>query len=234
MQDSFQVQPVARASVDDRAAFITRTYQHLFGAILAFIGLEVALFQTGVAYQIADLLLASPYGWLAALGGFMIVGTLGSSMARKAGSVGKQYAGLGIYIVGEAIIMAPLLVMANLYSGTDIIGNAALITAIGFSGLTAIAITSRRDLSGMGPYLKWGSFCALGLIVASIFLGFDLGIIFSGAMIVLAGGYILYQTSNIMRHYPTTHHVSASLELFASVALMFWYVLQLLMSLSRD
>ncbi|MDF1798499.1 MAG: Bax inhibitor-1 family protein [Planctomycetota bacterium] len=234
MQDSYQVQSVARASVDDRAAFITRTYQHLFGAILVFIGLEVALFKTGVAYQITDLLLASRFGWLAALGGFMIVGTLGSSMARKAGSVGKQYTGLGIYIVGEAIIMAPLLVMAHLYSGADIIGNAALVTAIGFSGLTAIAITSRRDLSGMGPYLKWGSFCAIGLIVASIFLGFNLGIIFSGAMIVLAGGYILYQTSNIMRHYPTTHHVSAALELFASVALMFWYVLQLLMSLNRD
>ena len=51
------------------------------------------------------------------------------------------------------------------------------------------------------------------------------------AMIVLACGYILYDTSNILLHYRVGQHVAASLALFASVALLFWYVLQLVMSL---
>jgi FtsH-binding integral membrane protein len=229
-----QAAAVSSATLDVRAAFITKTYVHLFGAIVAFTGIEVAFFKLGIAEQIYSLLLSTSYSWLLALGAFMIVGTLGSSMARKANSVTSQYTGLGIYVVGEAIIMAPLLLMANAISGADIIANAAFVTLIGFAGLTAIAFTSRRDFAGLGPYLKWAGFCAIGLVIASLLIGFDLGIIFSGAMIVLAGGYILYQTSAIMRTYPTTHHVSASLELFASVALMFWYVLRLLMSLSRD
>jgi FtsH-binding integral membrane protein len=49
-------------------------------------------------------------------------------------------------------------------------------------------------------------------------------------MIALAGGSILYDTSNVLHHYPENKHVGAALELFASVALLFWYVLRLFMS----
>ena len=65
---------------------------------------------------------------------------------------------------------------------------------------------------------------ALGVIVLSMFMGFNLGIIFVAAMLLLAGGYILYDTSNILHHYRIGQHVAASLALFASVALMFWYM----------
>jgi len=46
----------------------------------------------------------------------------------------------------------------------------------------------------------------------------------------LAGAAILFDTSNILRTYPEDRYVSAALQLFASVALMFWYVLRLFMS----
>ena len=82
--------------------------------------------------------------------------------------------------------------------------------------------------------LKVAFFVALGLIVASIFMGFNLGLWFSGAMVLVAGGSILYQTSNIIHHYRPDQHVAASLGLFASVALLFWYVLQILISLSNN
>jgi len=73
------------------------------------------------------------------------------------------------------------------------------------------------------------------LIVCSIFFGgFNLGVWFSGAMVGLASGYILYDTSNVMHHYRTDQHVAASLALFASVALLFWYILQLLMQFSSS
>ena len=75
---------------------------------------------------------------------------------------------------------------------------------------------------------------ALGIIVASCVFGFNLGIIFSGAMVLFASGAILYYTSNIIHHYNTEQYVAASLSLFASVALLFWYVLRILMRLSRN
>ncbi len=76
----------------------------------------------------------------------------------------------------------------------------------------------------------------MGLIVCSFFIqGMPMGIWFSGAMVVLAAGYILYDTSNILHKYRTDQHVAASLALFASVAILFWYILRIMISLSsRD
>jgi FtsH-binding integral membrane protein len=53
-------------------------------------------------------------------------------------------------------------------------------------------------------------------------------------MIAYAAGAILYNTSNVLHHYRPDQHVAASLALFASVALLFWYVLQLVIALSDD
>lgn len=78
--------------------------------------------------------------------------------------------------------------------------------------------------------LYFGGLAALGLIVVAILFQFALGPIVTYAMIALACGYILYHTSNILHHDRIGQHVAASLALFASVALLFWYVLQLFLS----
>ena len=86
----------------------------------------------------------------------------------------------------------------------------------------------------MRGFLMIGGFVALGLIVGSIAFGFNLGWVFSAAMILFAAGSILYTTSNILHHYRTDQYVAASLALFAGVALLFWYILQLLLSLANS
>ena len=78
-----------------------------------------------------------------------------------------------------------------------------------------------------------GGFVALGAIFAAIMFGFSLGVFFAWIMVAFAGGSILYETSNVMHRYNPNQHVAASLALFASVALLFWYVLRIFMS-SRD
>jgi FtsH-binding integral membrane protein len=52
-------------------------------------------------------------------------------------------------------------------------------------------------------------------------------------MIALAGGSILYQTQTIIRRYPAEAYVGAAVQLFASVMLLFWYVLRLLGQVRR-
>ena len=224
------VQTVADASVEARARFITRTYNHLFGAIVAFAAIEYLLFTTGAAYAIAQLMLGT--SWLLVLGGFMLVSWLASRTALTTTSVPAQYAALGGFVLAEAIIFVPLLVIAeNVAPGA--IPSAGLVTMLGFAGLTAVAFTTRKDFSFLGGLLRWGFIVALVAIVAGVVFGFELGTWFSVGMIGFAGAAILYDTSNVMHHFPEDRHVGAALQLFASVALMFWYVLRLFMSLRR-
>ena len=84
----------------------------------------------------------------------------------------------------------------------------------------------------MGSILSIGGFVALGFIICSMVFGFSLGLIFSSVMVVFAAGSVLYSTSNVMHQYRTDQHVAAALSLFASVALLFFYILQVLMSLA--
>jgi hypothetical protein len=73
----------------------------------------------------------------------------------------------------------------------------------------------------------------VGLIVCGAAFGFDLGLVFSGGMIVLAAVAILYGTSKVLHNYASDQYVGASLELFASVALLFWYILRILLGSRR-
>jgi hypothetical protein len=163
------------------------------------------------------------------LGGFIVVSWLASRVAAGASSIGVQYLALAGFVVAEGIIFVPLLYMANTYApGT--IQSAAILTLVGFSGLTAIAFTTRKDFSFLGGLLRWAFVLALVAIVGGVVFGFDLGTWFSVLMVGLAGAAILYDTSNVIRHFPEDRHVAAALQLFASVALMFWYVLRIFMS----
>jgi uncharacterized protein len=214
-------------AADPRETFIAKTYHHLFGAILLFAGIEFALFATGLAYPIAQAMLGT--SWLVVIGGFMLVSFLARHAVHRADSKVAQYGALLGFVVGEAIVFVPLLVLANHYA-PGAIASAGLVTILGFAALTGIALWTKKDFSFLGGLLKWGGILALVAIVASLIFGFTLGTFFSVAMVGLAGGAILYDTSRIQHEYPTDRYVAASLELFASVAMMFWYVLRIFMS----
>lgn len=216
--------PVAHASVKARSAFIAKTYVHLFGAIAAFTVLEIGLFASGLAEPMAVAILS--VNWLLVLGGFMVVGWIASSAARRATSLPAQYLALTAFVVAEALIFVPMLYIAETYA-PGAISSAALVTLLGFAGLTGVAISTRKDFSFMGAMLRWIGVGVLLLIVGSVLFGFQLGTWFSVAMVVFAGGAILYDTSNVLHHYPRDRYVAASLSLFASVALLFWYVLRI-------
>ncbi len=200
---------------------------HLFGAILAFASIEVFLFTSGMAEGIARSMLS--VNWMLVLGAFMIVSWFATRVAHRATSLPAQYAALGGFIVAQALIFVPMLYMAQQFA-PGVLQSAATVTLMGFAALTAIAFVTRKDFSFLGGLLKWGFMVALVLIAASLIFGFHLGTFFSVAMIALAGAAILRDTSNVIHHYPRDRYVAASLQLFASVALMFWYVLRLFMS----
>lgn len=216
--------PVAALDTDRRATFLTRTYTHLLGAILGFTVLEVMLFTNGLAEPIARTMLGG--SWLVVLGAFMLVSWLASRAAMNATSLATQYAALAGFVVAEAIIFVPLLYIANT-TAPGTIQSAALVTMMGFVGLTAVAFSTRKDFSFLGGMMRWLGMMALVLIVASVIFGFELGTWFSVAMVTFAGVAVLYDTSNVLHHFPEDRYVGAAMQLFASVALMFWYVLRI-------
>ncbi|MEK7780041.1 MAG: Bax inhibitor-1 family protein [Verrucomicrobiota bacterium] len=219
--------PVIDLDVDSRSRFITRTYSHLLGALAAFTLIEIFFFKSGLAEPMAKAMLGT--SWLLVLGGFMVVSWLARSAAHSAQSKATQYAALAAYVGGQAILFVPLLYIADRFAPGAII-SAALVTALAFSGLTMVAFITRKDFSFLRGILFWAGIVALVLIVAGAIFGFQLGVYFSVAMVGIAGAAILYDTSNVLHHYPEDRYVAASLELFASVALMLWYVLRIFLS----
>jgi FtsH-binding integral membrane protein len=224
---------VAHAAESERTAFIRRTYTHLMFAVLAFIGLEalfLAIFPARTVMQFLGA--AGNWGPMLMLVAFMAVSWVARSWAESGSSPTMQYAGLGLYVVAEALIFVPLMHVAMRF-GPDIPIQAGLITATVFAGLTAFMFATKADLSSWGSYLGIAGLALFVVAILGMIFGFSLGLFFSGAMVVLLCGYILYDTSNIMHRFDTNQHVAASLALFSSVATLMWYVMRILMSM-RD
>ncbi len=219
----------AQAAADERSDFITKTYLHLAGAIGLFVVLEAVLLSLPGVENLVQLMIGGRFSWLVVLALFIGVSYLAENWAQSAVSPGMQYMGLGLYVLAQSVIFVPLLYIARAVD-PGIIAAAGLTTLVLFGGLTAVVFITRKDFSFLRSILYFGGFAALGLIVVAILFQFALGPVFTYAMIALACGYILYHTSNILHHYRIGQHVAASLALFASVALLFWYVLQLFMS----
>jgi FtsH-binding integral membrane protein len=220
------------AEVDVRAAFIRRTYVHLAAAVAAFVALCYLWLQLPIGQQIVGVLSQTPMMWLIVLGAFMLVSFVADKWARSATSPAMQYAGLGLYVLAQSVIFIPLLYLATFRfeNGLQrIVMPAGVMTVAVFAAMTAIVFITARDFSFLRTTLMIGGLVALGLIVVSMFAGFSLGYLFIGAMILLSCGYILYDTSNVLHHYRTDQHVSAALALFASLALLLWYMIQLFM-----
>ena len=219
----------AQAAADERSDFIVKTYLHLAAAMGLFVGLETLLLSIPGIEGLVQMMIGSRFSWLVVLGLFIGVSYLANSWATSAVSRSTQYLGLLLYVVAEAFIFVPLLFIA-IAVDPQIITSAAITTLVLFAGLTAIVFLTRKDFSFLRTILLFGGFAALGLIVVGIVFQFNLGPIFTYAMIAFACAYILYDTSNVLHHYRIGQHVAASLALFASVALLFWYIVQLFLA----
>jgi FtsH-binding integral membrane protein len=223
--------PNSVATLDDRARgdFLVKVYQHLLGAVVAFVMFETLLFATGAAKGIYDFVAGAGAAWLLILGAFMVLSWFSTQAAHDLHNPSRQYLGLFGLSAGYSVLFAPFLyyVFNVEGDGSVKVGAAAVITAVGFAGLSVVGLVTRKDLSFLRPIVMWGFLCALGLIVAAILFGFELGTTFSLAMIALAGVSILYQTQTILRRYPEDAYVGAAVQLFASVMTLFWYVLRL-------
>ncbi|MCK0124808.1 Bax inhibitor-1 family protein [Gelidibacter sp. F2691] len=227
----FDAKLLVHTSDAERVAFYKKTYAHVAVGVLLFIIFEYLLLQSETVVNFA-LSMTEGYKWLIMLGGFMFITSYAERMTMKSTDKNKQYLAFGLYVLAQAFIFVPLIYIAAFYmdSGPEILNQAAIVTLALFTGLSAVVFVTKKDFSFLRTGLTVGFFIALGLIVAGILFGFNLGLWFSVGMCLLAGGSILYQTSNLVNKYSTDDYIPAALGLFASLMLLFWYVLQIFMS----
>ena len=215
----------ASAPASARGAFLRRTYLHLALTLLAFAAVEGVLLRWTGATALAATM-TEGWNWLLVILAFSAVGVVADRWARTGGSLGRQYLGLALFVVAEAILFLPLMLWAT-RDGSEAVTQAAVLTGALVLGLSAVPFATGADFTPLRGALVVGGAISLGLIVASILFGFGLGLWFSVAMVAFAGGAILYHTSAILRAYRTDQHVAAALALFADVALLFYYVLRI-------
>jgi len=229
MQDNLNTMaPVAALPTEGRSALIWQCYAHVVGALLAVLAIETYLFSSGVAWQIAEPMLNSPMLVLAA---FIGLSWGASHFAHTLKSTTSQYVAFAVLVVAWSLMFVPMLAMALIMDQSgSMIESAAVVTLFGCAALVATVMITRKDFSFLRSVLVWGFFIAMGLIATSLIFGWNLGTWFSVGMIGFAGVAVLYDTSNIMHHYPQDKYVAASMALFSSIAMMFWYILRLFMS----
>jgi FtsH-binding integral membrane protein len=227
MEQGNPTMPVGMQSTEVRTAFMGRVYARLVAGIALFVLIEAYLFTSGLALAITQFVVST--SWLLILGGFMIVSWLANSVALRASTPTSQWGGYVLLVAANALIFAPMLVIAELQvPGT--VAAAGQYAVGGFIILSVIAHRSARDFTWLGATLRWFGVLALAAIVISVVTGASLGTWFSLAMIGFAGAAILYETQIILRETPPGRETVAAMALFSSLALLFWYVLRLLMS----
>ena len=245
---------VATMGVSDRVSFLRKTYAHLGASLVLF-----ALFTAGMMRYATDLSLrlsfpgGAGFGWLILmLVAFIGVSYVSQRLAASETSRVLQYVGLGLAVVLWSVLAQPIIwfTIAKFGNAHDmfvdghisaalspkaalVIGEATIITLAIFIGLTVTVFVTRKDFSFLGSFLGMAMFALLGVAVVSLIFGFQMGVIWSVIIVLLMGGYILYQTSLVMNYFRPTQHVAAAVMLFTTVAMLFIHVLRIVAEANR-
>lgn len=227
---------VAAASPATRADFYRKTYLLVAASCAAF-GLLLAgvLSVPEIVNPLTRLFFGSGgLGWLLVLGGFWLISMFANRLAFGGVSAGTQLAGLGIYVVAEVLLFAPMLNVLMLQFGSatlsEIVAPAAVSTLLLAGGLTATVFMTKTDFSFLRAFVSVGFFVALGVIVLTTLFGAGVGTWLIIALTAFIAVVILYQTWMVKTQFRPDQHVGAALIIFSGIATLFWYVIMLFAS----
>ena len=189
----------------------------IFSAITAYFGIISGASQTG-----------------AMIASFGAIGLLWFVLPRTANSgagIPVLFGITGLLGYGLGPMLSYYLAMSN---GPSLVMTALGGTGVIFLGLSGYALTTKKDFSFMGGFLFVGIFVVFAAMLANIFLQIPaLSLAMSAAIIMLMAGFILYQTSSIIRG-GETNYINAAAGLFISILNLFTSLLHLLGALSDD
>lgn len=218
--------PVALQPEEVKSAFVSAVYRRLILAVGLFIAGQWAMFSSGIAYRWASVVMST--SWLLVLGGFMIVSWLSNRVLWGDSSPMKQWIGFSAIVGANVLIFSPMLVLADIYA-PGVVSDAAAYAVAGFLLLSFVAVRSSRDFLWFGAWLRWAGVGAIFVIAFAVLYGLSLGDWFSIGMVSIASASILFETQVMMRQMPVGKETAVAAGLFSSLALLFWYILRLML-----
>ena len=245
---SYRERPLAPARSQSGAlAFLRRVYLLFTGGVwFAVVGALVALYagtplevttRGGAVAHVPPVVAFAMQHWIIMLLGY-VAAFFGASFLRRVRGV--NIAALFGYAFITGLFIAPSIFVAQAMASSghtldaSPVRDAFLLTAAAFCGLSGYTIVSRRDFSTLGAALTIGLFVLIGASLLGIFVHaavFQLAVASMG--VLLFAGYILYDTSRIMRTSEDGDAVGAALQLFLDIVNMFLLLLRILSS-ARD
>ena len=248
MSVAFVAHPVAKAAPAQRAAFIRSIYLHLALALLAFLVIEAVVVQLGILDmfretglgQIAESrrprlrlrLGSSRIGLMALIVAFMAVPALiADSWGKSALPQALHYAGLAVYLVIDALVLAPALLMLVWIGSPQVLPAVALMTVFLMLGALAVVWLTDSDYAPVTIIFCLSGSVMLGMVATAMVLGASAGMLLFGLMQFYAVGALVVRTSQLMDEIEPQHYAGAALSLFASMPLLlpmfFIYVIQI-------
>jgi modulator of FtsH protease len=216
---SYGMESAARASVSERMGFVRKVYALFFAATLFAIGGVLA----GVSYK-PLLRFAFEHPWIMFI--VMIGGVMGAQAVRHV--PGLNLAALFGFTTLTGVVISPLIAVIWQINPGSILAAGVLTVGI-FGGLTAYVFVSKKDFSFMRGMLMTGLIVVILAGVVNIFLGASaLGFAVAAATLLLFSGFVLYDTSNIIRRYPVNEYVAGALSLYLDAFNIFLALLRIL------
>jgi modulator of FtsH protease len=212
-------QIAARASLEERSGFVRKVYA------LFFVGIFFAIFGVAIGFMVPGVMEAIYYhpfiAFLALIGG-----VYGAQAVRH--TPGLNLAALFGFTTLTGVVISPAMAIYQSYNPASIIQAGVLTVGI-FGGLTAYVFISKKDFSFMRGMVVTGLIIVflsalLNMFIVSSAFGFAISV----AALLLFSGFVLYDTSNIIRRYPTNEYVAGALSLYLDAFNIFLSLLRIL------
>lgn len=217
------------AAVDQRMGFIRRTYGHLLAELLGVAVVTSITMSVPALLSLATSLLWSSF--ILYVGVFLGLSLLTRSMLAGEKPIGTQYLAAGLWVTALGFLCAPLVAWVGESQGFGPVWSAFLLTSFTFGGLTAYVLLTKKDFSFLGGALTMVTVAVVGFLIIGSLFGFTGGAFMTLFIVILLGGWVLYDTSQVLHRRHVNQYVAASVELLVDFVLMFINILSLL---SRD
>jgi modulator of FtsH protease len=234
----------------EKLAFLKKVYALFTGSVVtASIGALVALYagadlsQARVVIGRTPVIVPPLIGFFAnhwIIGMLLFIGAFfGASMVRERPGINVAALFGASFISG--LYIAPMLWLAQIQASQGLtrstapVRDAFLLAVLGFTGLTSYALLSKRDFSFLGGFLSMGLWVLIGASLLSLFVGgsaFSLAIASVG--VLLFGGYILFDTSRMLRDPTNRDPVGMAIGLYLNFLNVFLFLLRILASGRRS
>ena len=214
---------VANAPMDVRAAFLRKVYHPFFLSLILTVG---------VAWVAVQPPLREPMTGLVPL--FLIAGLVcivALSFARRVPVLNVTL--FYLYAALQGAVVGPILLQVE-RTAPGVPAQAALLTVATFGALSLYVLQTGKDFSYLGGMLLVGLIALLVSGIAMFFVHSSLvNTLYSLAGILIFCGYVLYDTSVIMNRLGPDDAVTGAISIYLDFINLFWFILRLLMQLSR-